>query len=103
MNNKHSSRLFSDEDLNTKINTFQSMCGVISRTLKTKTRKETNLKFYKVMAIPVLLYGYETWTLKKTDRNRIQAAEIKYLRTVTGCCKIYQLRNMEKRNELGRI
>jgi hypothetical protein len=30
-----------DEDLNKKINTFQSICGVISRTLKRKTRKET--------------------------------------------------------------
>jgi hypothetical protein len=39
--------------------------------------KETSLKFYKVMAIPVLLYGYEKWTLKKRDRNRIQAAEMK--------------------------
>jgi hypothetical protein len=53
------------------------------------------------MAIPVLLYGYETWTLQKTDWNRIQAAEIKYLKTVTGCTKIDQLRNEEKRNELG--
>jgi hypothetical protein len=28
---------------------------VIARTLKKKTRKETNLKFYKIMAVPVLL------------------------------------------------
>jgi hypothetical protein len=42
---------------------------------------ETNLKFYKIMAVPVLLYGSETWTPRKRDWNRIQAAEIKYLRT----------------------
>jgi hypothetical protein len=53
------------------------------------------------MAIPVLLYGYETWTLQKTDWNRIQAAEIKYLKTVKDCTKIYQLRNEDIRNELG--
>jgi hypothetical protein len=56
--------------------------------LKRKTRKETNLKFYKVVAIPVLLCGCETWMLKKRDWNRIPAAEMKYLRTVKGCCKI---------------
>jgi hypothetical protein len=36
-------------------------------------------KFYKIMAVPVLLYGSETWTLRKRDWNRIQAAEMKYL------------------------
>jgi hypothetical protein len=46
------------------------------------------LKFYKIMAIPVLLYGCEIWTLKKRDWNRIQAAEIKFFRTVKGCTKI---------------
>jgi hypothetical protein len=45
------------------------------------------------MAIPVLLYGCETRTVEKTDWNRIQAAEMKYLRTVTGCTKTDQLRN----------
>jgi hypothetical protein len=89
-----------DDDLNKKINKFQSICAVISRKLKIKTRKETNLKFYKVMATPVLLYGCETWTLKK-DWNRIQAAEIKYLRTVKGCTKIDLLRNEDIQNELG--
>ena len=29
------------------------MCGAIRRTLKNKTRKDTQLKFYKVMAVPV--------------------------------------------------
>jgi hypothetical protein len=82
-----------DEDLNKKINKFQSICGAVSRTLIRKTRKETNLKFYKVMATPVLLYGCETRTLKKRDWNRIQAAEMKYLRTVKGCSKLDQLRN----------
>jgi hypothetical protein len=62
---------------------------------------ETDLTFYEVMAIPVLLYGCETWTLRKTDWNRIQAAEMKYLRTLKGCSKIDQLRNEDIRNELG--
>jgi hypothetical protein len=90
-----------DEDLNKRINTFQSTCGVISRMLKRETGKETNLKFYKVMAIPLLLYYCKTWTLKKRDRNRIQAAEMKYLRTARGCTKTDQLRNEAIRNELG--
>jgi hypothetical protein len=37
-----------------KLSKFQNICGVIARTLKKKTRKETNLKFYKIMAVPVI-------------------------------------------------
>jgi hypothetical protein len=76
-----------DEDLNDKLSKFQNICGVIARTLNMKTRKETNLKFYKIMTVPVLLYGSETWTPRKRDWNRIQAAEMKYLRTVKGCTR----------------
>jgi hypothetical protein len=73
-----------DEDLNYKLSKFQNICTVTARTLKTKTRKETNVKFYKIMAVPVLLYGSETWTLRKRDWNRTQTAEMKYLRTLYG-------------------
>jgi hypothetical protein len=69
------------------------MCGVISRKLIIETKKETNLKFYKVMAVSVLLYGSETWILKKRGWNRIQAAEFKYLRIVKRCSRTDQLRN----------
>jgi hypothetical protein len=60
-----------DEDLNDKLCKFQNIYGLISRTLKKKTRKETNLKFYKIMAVPVLLYGSETWTPRNRNWNRI--------------------------------
>jgi hypothetical protein len=81
--------------------TSQCFISCIARALKKKTRTETNLKFYKIMTVPVHLYGGETWTLRKREWNRIQAAEIKYLRTVKGCTRLYQIRNEDIRNELG--
>jgi hypothetical protein len=53
------------------------------------------------MAVPVLLYGSETWTPRKRDWNRIQEAEMKYLRTLKGCTRLDQMRNEDMRNELG--
>ena len=44
-------------------NKFQRMCGTISRTLKGKTQLSTQIKFYKVMTVPVLMYGSEIWSL----------------------------------------
>jgi hypothetical protein len=66
-----------------------------------ENQKETDLKFYKIMAVPFLLYGSETWTPRKSDWNRIQAEELKYLRTVKGCTRLDQIRNEDIRNELG--
>jgi hypothetical protein len=53
------------------------------------------------MAVPVLLYDSETWAPRKRDWNRIQAAEMKYLRTVKGCTRLDHIRNEDTRNELG--
>jgi hypothetical protein len=39
---------------------------------------------YNTLALPVLLYGSETWTVKARDARRITAAEMKYMRTAAG-------------------
>jgi hypothetical protein len=43
--------------------------GPIERTLTNKARKDTQIRFYKVMATPVLLYGSETWPLNIGDKK----------------------------------
>jgi hypothetical protein len=40
-----------------------------------------------------LEYGSETRTPRKRDWNRIQAAEMKFLRAVKGCTRLDQIRN----------
>ena len=89
-----------DKDIENKINKFQSICGTINRTLQNKTRKDTKLKFYKVMAVPVLMYGSESWILKEADKNKIQAAEMRFLRKVKGCSRRDHIRNETIREEL---
>jgi hypothetical protein len=61
---------------------FQNIFGTIRRNLKKKTRKDTQLEFYKTMAVSVLMYGREAWTINKKDISRIQSAEMKFLRSV---------------------
>ena len=39
-------------------------------TLKTKVR------LVKAMVFPVVMYGYESWTVKKAERRRIDAFEM---------------------------
>jgi len=42
------------------------------------------IELYTRLALPVLLYGSETLTIKARDARRITAAEIKYMRRTTG-------------------
>jgi hypothetical protein len=45
------------EDISIKLNEFQRMCGTIQRTLSQKTLQSTQLKFYKIMAVPMLTHA----------------------------------------------
>ena len=42
------------------------------------------IKLYNTLALPVLLYGSETWTIKATVARRITAAQMKYMRRTAG-------------------
>ena len=56
----------------------------IHRILIHKTRKDSKVKFYKAMAIPVALYGSETWVLSHRDRGKVISAEKKNYTLMTG-------------------
>ena len=61
------------------------MCGTASRTLKVKTQLSTEIKVYKEMAVPVLMYGSENWPLNRSDKRKIEAAGMRFLRPMAGC------------------
>jgi hypothetical protein len=52
--------------------------------VKNKTGKDTQITFHKVTAAPVLLYGSENWALNGSERRKIEAAEMRFLRHVSG-------------------
>ena len=60
------------------------MCGTISRILKGITQLSTQIKFYNVMAVPILMYGSENWSLNRSDKRKIEAAEMRFLRVMAG-------------------
>ena len=39
------------------------------------------------MAVPVLMYGSENWSLNRSDKREIEAAEMRFLRPMTGLDK----------------
>ena len=60
------------------------MCDTISRTLKGKTQLSTQIKFCKMMTVPVVMYGGKNWSLNRLDKRKIEAAEMRFLRLTAG-------------------
>lgn len=54
-----------------------------------ETTKDTNLNFVRQRLIGYyVLYGFEDYTMRKSDWNKFQMTEMKYLRAVKGCTRI---------------
>ena len=51
------------------------------------------MKFYKVVAGPSPLYGSETWITTKRDMTRLEAVEMRFLRSVTGYTRLDKIRS----------
>ena len=47
-------------------------CILQSRDISVSTK----VCLLKAMVFPVVMYGYESWTIKKTERQRIDAFEL---------------------------
>jgi len=58
------------------------------------------MKCYKVVARPSLLYGSETWVTTKRDMTRLEAAEMRFLKSVTGYTRLDKIRSEVIRKEL---
>jgi len=80
------------QTLTKKINRFQGICGTIRKHLN-KTRIDTQMKFYKVVARPTLFYGSETGVTTKRDMTRLEAAEMHFPRSVARYTRLDKIRS----------
>jgi len=64
---------------------FLQLIGTIKRTIFRKVRTDSILKIYNNLIVPTFLYGSENLTLTASQRRRIEAAEMKLLRSLAGC------------------
>jgi len=60
--------------------------------------KETKLRIQNITAKAALKFGSEDWVLKKRDKQRLEAAQMKFLRHLLGITKL----DTEKIQVLGK-
>jgi hypothetical protein len=71
--------------IDSKISKFLKIRGIISNIFKpNKVRKNTRIKLYFPLALPVLLYGSEIWTFKAKNKARLRSGEMKFVRMISG-------------------
>jgi hypothetical protein len=46
--------------------------------------RNVKVKIYKTVILPVVVYGYETWSLTLTEEHRLRAFENRVLRRIFG-------------------
>jgi len=68
--------------IDNKLHNYLKITGTLNNvfTPQKKPRKKTTIKLHNTLALPVLLYGSETGTVKARDARRITAAEMKYMK-----------------------
>jgi hypothetical protein len=63
--------------------------------------EETKLRIHNITANAVLKFDSEAWVLKKRDEQRLETAQMKFLRHLFGITKLYRERNQSVREKLG--
>jgi len=63
--------------------------------------KETKLRIHNITAKAALKFGSETWVLNKREEQRLEAAQMKFLRHLLGITKLDKEKNQCIRQKTG--
>ena len=85
-------------DLEDKLQTYNKINGAVGRHFGKQMNKETKLRIHNITAKAALKFGNEAWVLRKREEQRVEAAQMKFLRHLLGITKI----DKEKINILGK-
>ena len=50
-------------------------------------------KLYKTVVTPAMMYGADTWAVKKAHEKKLDVAEMRMLRWMSGVIKLDRIRN----------
>ena len=89
-------------DLEDKLQTYNKINGAIRRHFGGgKMNKETKLRIHNITAKAALKFGSEGWVLKKREEQRLEAAQMKFLRHLLGKTKLDKDKNQCIRGKNG--
>ena len=69
-----------NSDSEDKLQTYNKINRAIWRHFGKKMDKETKLRIHNIAAKAALKFGSEVWVLKKREEQRLEAAQMEFLR-----------------------
>jgi len=87
--------------LEDKLQTYNKINGAIRRHFGKQMNKETKLRIHNITAKPASKFGSEAWVLKKREEQRLEAAQMKFLRHFLGITKLEKEKNQCIGQETG--
>jgi len=88
-------------DLEDKLQTYNKINGAIRRHFGKEMNKETKLRIHNTTTKAALKFGSEAWVLKKREAQRLEAAQMKFLRHLLGITKLDKEKNQCIRENMG--
>ena len=75
-------------DLENKLQTYNKINGAIRRHFGKQMNKEIKLTIHNITAKAAFKFGSEAWVLKKREEQRLEVAQMKFLRHLLGITKL---------------
>ena len=88
-------------DLEDKLQTYNKINGAIRRHFGKQMNKERKLRIHNITAKAALKFGSEAWVLKKREEQRLESAQMKFLRHLFGITKLDKENNQCIRQKTG--
>ena len=88
-------------DLEDKLQTYNKINGAVRRHFGKQMNKETKLRIHNNTAKAALKFGSEAWVLRKREEQRLEAAQMKFLRHLLGITKLDKVKNQGIREKMG--
>jgi len=75
------------------LQTYNNINGAIRKHFGKKINKETKLRIHNITAKAAFKFGSEAWVLRKREEQRLEAAQMKFLRYLLGITKLDKEKN----------
>jgi hypothetical protein len=76
------------------------MNGIIKRHFGKHMTIDTKLRKHNITSKAALCYGSEVWIINKRNAQKLEAAQMRFLRPLLGLTRLYRQRNSDIRNRL---
>ena len=90
------------EDVSMRVGEGMKTFGAMKNMWKSRSLNvEVKRELYERIVVPTVMYGSETWGMKVEERNKLDVAEMKCLRSMCGVTRMDRVRNEVVRERVG--